>query len=100
MAAFIAAGLTASIFALARSDTPVMGSSAFDWNQIPVKQTEVGAVRQFFQAPTATLDELECHVTKLNAGLASHPAHKHPDEELVIVREGTVECLVNGEMKR
>lgn len=82
------------------SQTPVMQSAAFDWTAIPAKPTEVGSVRQFFRTPTVTLDELECHVTTLKPGAQSHPPHKHPNEELVIVREGTVECLVNGEWKR
>jgi len=77
-----------------------MQSSVFDWNSVVEKKTNVGSVRQFFRAPTATLDELECHVTTLNPGEASHPPHKHPNEELVIVKEGTVEVLSNGEMKR
>jgi len=79
---------------------PIMQSSAFDWNSIPANTTEVGSVRQFFRAPTVTLDELECHVTTLTPGAQSHPPHRHPNEELVIVREGTVEVLVNGEWKR
>jgi quercetin dioxygenase-like cupin family protein len=77
-----------------------MQSSLFDWNAVPVKPTEVGAVRQFFRAPTATLEELECHVTTLNPGMASHPPHKHPNEELIVVKEGLVEVLVNGELKK
>ena len=77
-----------------------MGSSVFDWTKIEAKPTPTGSVRSFFKAPTATLDELECHVTTLNPGTASHPAHKHANEELIIVREGTVEVLVNGELKR
>jgi quercetin dioxygenase-like cupin family protein len=85
---------------VAHSQTPVMESSAFNWNGIPNKLTDVGSVRQFFRSPTVTLDELECHVTTLKPGAQSHPPHKHPNEELVIVREGTVECLVNGEWKR
>jgi len=98
--ATVAAGLTLFIGSLARSETSVMGSSVFDWNMISVKQTKTGAVRQFFRAPTATLDELECHVTTLNPGESPHPPHRHPDEELIIVKEGTVEALVNGEIKR
>src|SRR5216684_1860015 len=98
--ATVAAGLTLFIGSLARSETSVMGSSVFDWNMISVKQTKTGAVRQFFRAPTATLDELECHVTTLNPGESPHPPHRHPDEELLIVKEGTVEALVNGEIKR
>jgi len=78
----------------------VMGSAAFDWTQIPVHKTPVGESRKFFKAPTATLDELECHVTTLNPGELAHPPHQHPDEELLIIKEGTVEALVNGEWKR
>ena len=89
-----------AVAAFARTETPVMQSSVFDWNAIAEKKTEVGSVRQFFRAPTVTLDELECHVTTLNPGQTSHPPHKHPNEELIIVREGTVEVLSNGEWKR
>ena len=82
------------------AQNPVMQSTAFDWNSIEVKQTDVGSVRQFFRTPTITLDELECHVTTLNPGLSSHPPHKHQNEELVIIREGKVEVLSNGEWKK
>jgi mannose-6-phosphate isomerase-like protein (cupin superfamily) len=75
---------------------PILGSSAFDWEQLVVKTTKVGAMRKVCQAPTATLDELECHVTTLNRGEWAHPAHQHLDEELIIVKEGTVEALVAG----
>jgi quercetin dioxygenase-like cupin family protein len=93
--------LTAT-FAVLRinAQNPVMQSTAFDWNSIAVKQTDVGSVRQFFRTPTITLDELECHVTTLNPGLSSHPPHKHANEELVIIREGNVEVLSNGEWKK
>lgn len=81
-------------------DAPsVMGSTIFDWTQLPVKKTAKGEVRKVLQAPTATLDELECHITTLNPGEMAHPAHQHPDEEIIIVKEGTVESLVNGELK-
>jgi quercetin dioxygenase-like cupin family protein len=77
-----------------------MASTAFEWNDIAVSREDAHLVRHFFRAPTATLDELEVHVTTLPAGAASHPAHKHSNEELVIVREGTVEVLVNGKLSR
>ena len=99
--ALIAIGVTlCGVAAFAHPETAVMQSSVFEWNTIAEKKTDVGSVRQFFRAPTATLDELECHVTTLRPGQTSHPPHKHPNEELVIVREGTVEVLSNGEWKR
>jgi quercetin dioxygenase-like cupin family protein len=98
--ALVASSVTGCVFAAADRQPTVMGSAAFDWNAIPVKPTAVGSVRSFFKAPTATLDQLEVHVTTLNPGLASHPPHRHATEELVIVQEGTVEALVNGEWKK
>jgi XRE family transcriptional regulator, regulator of sulfur utilization len=91
---------TLTVVAFARSEAPVMGSSIFDWNNIEAKPTKIGATRKFFQAPTATLDELECHVTTLNPGQSPHEPHQHPDEEIIIIKEGTVESLVNGQLKR
>lgn len=96
--------LTATLGALALAQETlnppqIMGSTIFDWTQLPVKKTEKGEVRKVLRAPTATLDELECHVTTLNPREMAHPAHQHPDEELIIVKEGTVESLVNGELK-
>ena len=35
----------------------VMSSALVEWNSVTGTQTEVGTVRQFFRAPTATLDE-------------------------------------------
>jgi XRE family transcriptional regulator, regulator of sulfur utilization len=97
--ALIAAAFTACGFAAADT-TPILRAAVFDWNTIPVKTTPVGSTRQFFKARTATLDQLEVHVTTLNAGQASHPPHKHPNEELVILDQGTLDALVNGEWKR
>jgi uncharacterized cupin superfamily protein len=91
---------TLSVTAIAASKAPTQGSAAIDWNSVPVQQEEVRAVRQFMRAPTATLDELELHVTTLQAGTTSHAPHKHANEELVIIKEGTVEVLVDGQLKR
>jgi quercetin dioxygenase-like cupin family protein len=79
---------------------PLTPSSAFDWAAMSSRETPYGSVRQLLRAPTATLDELEMHVTTLNAGQTSHAPHQHPNEELIIIREGTVEALVHGEWKR
>ena len=98
--ALLSACVTLSAVAIAQSRPSVMGSAIFDWNTIEVKPSKVGSGRKFFQAPTATLDELECHVTTLNPGETPHPPHQHPDEEVIIVKEGTVESLVNGQLKR
>ena len=97
--AVITFAVTAGAFAI-QQKAAIIGSSIYDWNTIPAKKTDVGEVRSFFRGPTATLNELELHVTTLNPGQASHPPHKHPNEELVIIKEGTVEAYIHGEWKR
>src|SRR5215467_15982528 len=100
LVALLAVCATLAVVTQGQTEKPLMGSSVFDWNAIEAQPTKVGSTRKFFQAPTATLDELECHVTTLNPGEAPHPPHKHPDEELIIVKEGLVESNLNGEIRR
>lgn len=78
----------------------VLGPAVWDWNKLAVKKTDVGAIRDLVRQPTATLDELEMHVTTLNPGLSSHAPHAHPNEELVIIDTGTVETLSGGKWER
>ena len=94
--------ISATVAAMAAVDAakPIIGASAFDWNTLKAQPTAVGEVRPVVKGPTATLDELEMHVTKLNPGMEPHPPHKHPNEELVLLDKGTVEALVNGKWKR
>lgn len=85
--------------ASADSRPPVQESTLFDWNAIPVQQTGIGQYRQLLRAPTATLDELEIHVTTLNPGQTSHAPHKHPNEEIVVLDAGKLEVFSNGTTK-
>jgi quercetin dioxygenase-like cupin family protein len=97
--ATMAAAVTATAL-LAQESRPVIGPSVFEWSSLPAKKTDVGELREVVRGPTATLAELEMHVTTLNPGLASHPPHRHPNEELVIVDRGEVETLSGGVWKR
>jgi XRE family transcriptional regulator, regulator of sulfur utilization len=92
--------LACSGLALAQDQPALLGPAVFDWTQMAVTPTATGEVRSIVRRPTATLRELEMHVTTLNPGLSSHPPHTHPNEELVIIDEGTVEVLSDGKWQR
>jgi XRE family transcriptional regulator, regulator of sulfur utilization len=98
--AILASAATVALVAAGSADSHVMGSRAITWESLTAQPTKVGAVRKVFQEPTATLDELEMHITTLNPGETPHPPHTHPDEELVIIKEGTVDSVVNGRTER
>jgi len=92
--------LTLAAVAGMRAQPDVLPSTMFEWSALAPQPNRTGEVRRVVQKPTATLDELEIHITTLRPGEESHPPHKHPNEEILIVKEGNVEALVNGELKR
>lgn len=77
-----------------------LGSMVLDWNQLIPAPTKTGERRELFDGPTRTFVNAEGHVTTLEPGQSPHPAHRHPDEELVIVKEGTIEVTINGRTQR
>ena len=75
----------------------ILGPSVFHWDAMQFKPNAVGAQAPLCKQPTATLDQLEMHVSKLDAGKMSHPPHRHVNEELIILKEGSCETLSNGQ---
>jgi XRE family transcriptional regulator, regulator of sulfur utilization len=95
--------VAAALFAAAPSGAPdaVQGSFAVTWDEIQAKPAGTsGMSRSVLRAPTATLDELEIHVTALPAGKTTHAPHTHANEEIIVVREGTLEAFQNGRTTR
>ncbi len=94
--------LTAVTFAAEPSNTPaaVLGSTFYPWTEMVVKPTGVGARRDIHDGPTATLNRFECHISTLQPGLPSHPPHQHGQEELIIIKEGTLDVHINGKDRR
>jgi uncharacterized cupin superfamily protein len=100
--AAVAICATAAVVALAQTAAtkPIMHSSVFNWSSMKADTTATGERRNVFDAPVATLDRFECHITTINPGESSHAAHKHPQEELLILKEGTLEAVQNSTTNR
>jgi|SRR5436190_5202594 len=75
---------------------PKLPSTIFDWEKMKSETTTNGVRRTVFDAPTATLDKIHCHITTLNSGANSGDPRRHLQEEVIIVKEGTVEATVDG----
>ena len=74
----------------------VLSSRVLDWNGMEKTPTKTGERRMVFDAPTDTLDKIHLHITTLNPGENTGPLHRHPQEEIVIVKEGTIEVNIDG----
>src|SRR5271169_6363646 len=83
----VAVCATITAVALAQApEKPIMKSSVFDWDSFKAEPKNFGAMRQCFSGRTTTL----------NLGQSPHAAHHHPEEELLIIKEGTLEVMQNG----
>jgi quercetin dioxygenase-like cupin family protein len=71
-------------------------STIFDWEKMKAETTTNGVRRTLFDAPTATVDKIHCHITTLNPGANSGEPRRHLQEEVIIIKEGTVEATVDG----
>jgi quercetin dioxygenase-like cupin family protein len=96
VAAITAASITLACVSVAQQPGGLLDSTAWKWPDLQAKETDVGELRAVVRQPTRTLDELEMHITTLNPHTASHKPHTHPNEEMVILKEGTLQAHVNG----
>ena len=97
----IAALAIAGLAVQAQSEkTSAMTSSATEWNSLAVKTNATGSSRKFFEGPTANLEMLECHASTLNPGATNHVILKRPNDEVIIVKEGTIEAFVGDKWVR
>jgi mannose-6-phosphate isomerase-like protein (cupin superfamily) len=91
----------AGLAARAQSDkTSAMTSTAMEWNSVTAKTNATGSSREFFEGPTATLEVLECHASTLNPGATNHIILKRPNDEVIIIKEGTLEAFTGDKWVR
>jgi len=80
--------------------TSPMTSTAIEWNAVETKTNSTGFSRKFFEGPTANLEVLECHASTLNPGATNHVILRRPNDEIIIVKEGTIEAFVDDKWVR
>jgi mannose-6-phosphate isomerase-like protein (cupin superfamily) len=79
-----------------KAQNTALATKAYVWEDLPVKANGENRGRAIFDGRTSTSFPIEMHETELAPGLAPHGSHKHLNDEIFIVREGTIEAVVNG----
>jgi quercetin dioxygenase-like cupin family protein len=69
----------------------------FAFDQLPVAKTDNGETRAVIRGVLPTGEAIEMHETRLLAGHMPHPAHKHRHSELILVREGQMQFIDDGQ---
>ena len=75
---------------------PTALSLSVNWDNLEMNQTSKGGRRSIMRVPTSMLAEFEMHTTLLNEGMKSHDEHTHIEDEIIIVRYGHVEEIIDG----
>lgn len=78
------------------SNQTKLASAIFDWQKMQPTEVSNGVRRLVFDGPTATLDKINCHITTLNPGERSGPPRLHMQEEVIVVKEGSIEATYDG----
>jgi len=85
--------------ALAADPQSPLPSQIFPWNPEAAVPSKTGSRRTMFNQPTATMNLFHCHISVLNPGQNTGAPHRHPQEELVIVKEGTLQVNLDGKLQ-
>jgi mannose-6-phosphate isomerase-like protein (cupin superfamily) len=67
---------------------------------LPVKKNGKNESRQVFDGRTHSGFPVDLHLTSLAPGEAPHPPHHHVHEEMMLIREGTLEVTISGKSTR
>ena len=80
----------------AAGQSPAMGSKTFAFADLPVRANGANRSRAVLQGKTHSGFPIELHQTELAPGEAPHPPHHHAHEEMIMIREGTLEVTIAG----
>ena len=88
---FLAFALTSA----AAQDRP-SASRTYRYEDLKVNTNGENRSRPIFNEKMHSGFGVELHETELAPGLAPHPPHRHDHEEMILIREGTLEVTISG----
>lgn len=88
--------LPALAAAQAQAQTPALPSKTYRFEDLTVRPTGKNQSRAVLKGATHSGFPVELHQTELGLGEAPHPPHHHVHEEIMMIREGTLEVTISG----
>jgi mannose-6-phosphate isomerase-like protein (cupin superfamily) len=76
------------------------GSKTYSFEDLPVHTSATGASRAIMTGATHSGYPVDMHESELKPGAAPHAPHHHLHEEIVFLREGTLEVTIMDRVTR
>jgi mannose-6-phosphate isomerase-like protein (cupin superfamily) len=93
----LASANTLALFA----ETPTaLPNSVADEKNAKLTRDTFGELRIYFDGPTEQLKAMTAGSLRLKPGTSPHPPHQHPEEEFMVVTEGTGEISIEGKITK
>jgi mannose-6-phosphate isomerase-like protein (cupin superfamily) len=90
----------ASLSGRLRAGQSVLASAVFSYDQLTVRTSGSTAIRQMLTGATHSGYRIDLHATDLAVGQMPHAPHHHVHEELLLIREGTIEVRIGNRTNR
>lgn len=84
----------------AAAEKGALPSNAYPFERLTARQSATIKAYQILTGDTHTGYRLDLHESELPGGMAPHPPHRHVHEELLFVREGEMEVMINDQTTR
>ena len=90
-----------AIRALAATSGPAkLPNVTLDAGHAKLERQPFGDLRTYFDGPTDQLHAMTAGSLLLKPGMSPHPPHQHPEEEIMVITEGTGEIVVEGKVSK
>ena len=97
---FLAAAGASAASALAAPPADPLPSATFRFEDLPVRQSAQNKSRSVLNGVTHSGFGIEMHHTEIAPGKMPHAAHRHPHEEVLVLREGSLEVTIEGKVSK
>ncbi len=98
--ALVLPGLAAATLQAPADKKRAMGTKAFRFEDLQMRETGPIRIYQILTGTTHTGFMLDMHESELTAGQVPHAPHRHAHEEMVLIREGALEVTIAGKAIR
>lgn len=75
-------------------------NSTIPIDQAKLEKQPFGDLRTYYDGPTDQLKSMTAGSLLLKAGMSPHPPHEHPEEEIMVITEGSGEISVEGKVTK